>query len=256
MEDPKTTPDYDPDRIQDFIRAGISDLRRITGDAPAGFGTGSQLPPIPQAAQLSMFVLLITSGLEDKHTEIFAHKKRLKEHLDKVYKKAKTHWEEALTTEDTPDRKSRLHDTTVIEPYVAALAGFAGEKFGLYSLSLQDFGVSDVQMALAALIKKIASGVDRGLGIAPDGSSQITDQTADESRGDIPGPVLGALLAATIAGDAGLKNLVTPDQAKAMRVGVSIGTENAEPGKPEPAATKKLRRTLKGLAHHIRALKD
>jgi len=256
----KTPLDPDVGQFQDFIRAGIGDLRRIAGDDPTGLGTGSQLPPVPQAAQLSMFLLLITKGVEPKHKDIFIHRDRLRGHLNKVYKKSKAGWEEALAARSARARDSQLHDTSVIGPYIAALARFAEKNFGLTPMPLRSFGVRDVQVALAALMKKLVVSVEHDLGLVPQGhGGKAVGKAAKpspEALGDIPGPVLGGLLVATVAGDVGLQGSVTRDQAMAMRVGVGVGTSKAETGKSEPKATKKIRRTLEGLAEHIRALKD
>jgi hypothetical protein len=78
----KTPPDPDLDQFQDFIRAGIVDLKRHAGDDPTVLGTGSQLPLVPPASQLSMFLLLITKGVEPKHQDVFTHRDRLTEYLD------------------------------------------------------------------------------------------------------------------------------------------------------------------------------
>jgi len=256
----KTPLDPDVEQFQDFIRSGIGDLQRIAGDVSARWGAGSELPPVPQAAQLSMFLLLITKGVEPKHKDIFIHKDRLTEHLDKVYKKSKTGWEEALAAKSVRARDSQLHDTSVIEPYIAALVRFTEKNFGLTAAPLRSFGVSNVQVALGALIKKLATGGEYDLGLFPQALSGKAvgkaGKLTPEATGDIPGPVLGGLLVASVAGDVGLQGSVTRDQAMAMRVGVGVGTSKAEPGKPEPKATKKIRRTLEGLAEHIRALKD
>ncbi|NQW48773.1 MAG: hypothetical protein HQ464_13520 [Planctomycetes bacterium] len=260
MTNTKTPLDPDAGQFQDFIRAGIGDLRRIVGGDSSEWGARSELPPVPQAAQLSMFLLLITKGVEPKHKDIFTHKNRLTEHLNKVYKKSKAGWEEALAAKSVRARDSQLHDTSVIEPYIAALVRFAEKNFGMTSIPLRSFGVRDVQVALAALIKKLATGVERDLGLISQGVSGKAvgkaGTVASEDRSDIPAPVLGGLLVATVAGDVGLQGSVTRDQAMAMRVGVGIGTSKAEPGKPEPKAAKKIRRTLEGLAEHVQALKD
>jgi hypothetical protein len=256
----KTPLDPDVEQFQDLIRSGIGDLQRIAGDSPTKMGTSSELPPVPQAAQLSMFLLLITKGVEPKHKDIFIHKDRLTEHLNKVYKKSKVGWEEALAAKSQRARDSQLHDTSVIGPYIAALVRFAEKNFGLTPVPLSTFGVSNVQVALAALIKKLATGVEHDLGLFPQALSGKAvgkaGKLTPEAHGDIPGPVLGGLLVATVAGDVGLQGSVTRDQAMAMRVGVGVGTSKPEPGKPEPKAAKKLRRTLEGWAEHIRALKD
>ena len=248
----KKPPDPDVTRFQDFIRAGIGDLNRLADDEK----TGTTLPPIPQAAQLSMFLLLITKGVEAKHKDIFDHKDRLTEHLDKVYRTSKAGWEEAVAEKNPRARDSQLRDTSVIEPYIAALVRFAEKRFGLTSVPLTTFGVSDVQVALGALIRKMAAGVEHDLGLDAHGHGVKAGQAVSKVRGDIPGPVLGGLLVASVAGDVGLQGSVTQDQAMAMRVAVGLGTEKRGAGKPEPAAVKKIRRTLKGLAEHIRALKD
>lgn len=245
----KTPTDPDAARFQDFIRAGIGDLKSLADHG----STGSGLPPVPQATQLSMFLLFITRGVEAKHEDIFDHKDRLTEHLDKVYRKSKAGWEEALAEKSHRARDSQLRDTSVIEPYVAALVRFAEKNFGLTSVPLATFGVTDVQVALGALIRKLAVGVEHDLGLDAHGHG---GSGAAKGRGDIPGPVLGGLLAASIAGDVGLQGWVTRDQAMAMRVAVGLGAEKPGSGKPEPAAVKKLRRTLKGLAEHVRESKD
>ena len=235
MTGPKTLPDPDGNYFCTFILAGIGDLRSIADHTHSGWGTCS---PVSQAAQLSMFLLLITKGIEPKHKDNFTHKDQLTKKLNAVYTKSKAVWEEGLAA------KSQLHDTSVIDPYIFKLSRFAEKNFGRSKKTLSDFGVSNVQVALGTLIKTLAIEVKHQLKLGPDG------------RGDIPGPVLGGLLVATVAGDVGLQGSVTRDQAMAMRVGVGIGTSKPEPQKPEPKAAKKIRRTLIRLAKHIRALKD
>jgi hypothetical protein len=207
-----------------------------------------------------MFLLPITKGVEPKHKDIFTHRDRMSQHLEKVYKKSTNGWEEALTSKSQRVRDCQLRDTSGIEPYVTVLVRFAGKAFGLTPVPLRNFGVTDVQVALGALIKKLTAGFESALELAPDrhvGPSENTSSRPDPEGGaDIPGPVLGGLLVATVAGDVGLRGSVMRDQAIAIRVGVGVGTSKPEPAEPEPKAAKTIRRTLEGLAEHIRALKE
>ena len=130
----------------------------------------------------------------------------------------------------------------------------------LFRSPMSTFGVTDVQVALGALIKKLAAGLEPDLGLVGGDhggkTSRGVGKSSPKKHGDIPGPVLGGVLVASVASDVGLQRSVTKDQATALRVGVGIGTDKPAPGRPEPSAVKKLRRTLVGLAEHIRALKD
>jgi hypothetical protein len=250
-----TSPDAQVGEFQDFIRAGISELNRLVGNDPTGARTHSKLPSIPQVAQLSMFLMLIAKGIEPKHVDIYPHRNRLTEHLDKVYKKSRLRWEEAIATKSQSSRENQLHDTRDVQPHVAVLVRYAEKTFGLNSRSLRSFGVTDVQAALGALIKKVADATERQLQPSTRGrgaKAARKDDVPDPKTYDgLPGPVLGGLLVASVAGDAGMQGKFTRDQVMAMRVGVGIGTGKPDPAKPESKVAKELRRTLKSLATHV-----
>lgn len=251
--------DADDARFEDFIRAGIGDLSRLMGthggiaDAEP---SGRRLPAVPQAAQLSVFLLLVLQGTEPKYRSIFPHLKRLNWHLNKVYSASKQQWEAALSSKTPKARESRLKDTGDIEPFVEALVSFADRKFGLTPVPLSTYGVTDVQVALGTLVQKMtgAIGTDLGLPMFKTRAS-ATKATAGKKPGaipaDIPDPVLGGLLVASIGADIGIRGSVTQDHTMAIRCGVGIGTGPNSPAKPENAKAKRVRRTLEELAEHL-----
>jgi hypothetical protein len=259
MAGTKTFPDPDAQQLEHLIRAGISDLSRIAESDLKGASSPSQLPAVPRAAQLSMFLLLLTKGVERKHGVIFAHKERLEGYLGKVYKKSKECWEEALGNKNEQSRSKRLQDTQKIEPAISALDRFAEKAFGVFRVSLAAFGVTDVQTALGALTKKLADGVRQDLRLADRGKKSPAPRSREkpaEASDEVPPQVLGGLLAASLAGDVASQGKISPEQSKAMRVAVFIGTGRPDPVTPKLPGTKKLTKTLEGLAHHIRSRKN
>jgi len=259
MAGAKMFPDPDAQQLEHLIRAGISDLLRIAESDRKGPSSPAQLPAIPKAAQLSMFLLLLTKGVEQKHQTIFAHKEQLEGHLGRVYRKSKACWEEAIGTKSEQIRSKRLQDTQNIEPAISALDRFAEKSFGAFGASLADFGVKDIQLALGALTTKLAYGVRQDLRLADRGKKSASPRSREkpaEAFREVPATVLGGLLAASLAGDVAAQGKISPEQAKAMRVAVFIGTGRPDPAPPKPPGAKKVTKTLKGLAHHIRSLKN
>jgi ribosomal 50S subunit-associated protein YjgA (DUF615 family) len=255
----KTFPDPDAQQLEHLIRAGINDLSRITAGEVTGTTDTSRLQAVPRAAQLSMFLLLLTKGVERKHRIVFTHKERLEGYLGRVYRKSKACWEEAIGTKSEQTRSKRLQDTRSIEPAISALDRFAEKSFGAFGASLAEFGVADVQTALGALTTKLADGVRQDLQLADRGKKSPSPRFRDkppEAYHEVPPQVLGGLLAASLAGDVAAQGKISPEQAKAMRVAVFIGTDRPDPATPKLRGTKKLTKTLEGLAHHIRSLKN
>ncbi|MBM4009965.1 MAG: hypothetical protein FJ286_01085 [Planctomycetes bacterium] len=240
--------------FEDFVRAGIYDLNRIAKGTEGDFGDGPHLPAIPRAAQLSLLLLLVTKGVERRHEAVYPQKAELEGHLGKVYKKSKACWDEALAAKTSKARDAKLRDTGGIEPHVNALVKFADKKFGLKSVPLSAFGVTDVQLALGMLIKKLATESQQAIGLSTAQKKQkSTGESASPSHDAhaVPNPVLGGILIATVGADIAMQGSATPDQVKALRVGAGIGTTKKTPGTPEKPPVKAIRRTLEGLAEHV-----
>jgi len=250
------TPEPDAEKFEDFIRAGIYDLKRIAEETEGDFGSGTQLPAVPRAAQLSLLLLLVMKGAERKHRAVYVHKAELEGHLGKVYKKSKACWEEALAAINVKARDAKLHDTRNIEPHIGALVKFADKKLELKLVPLNAFGVTDVQRALGMLIKKLATEAQQVIGGSAGHETRKATGRNSRSTADAPvapDPVLGGILVATVGADIAMQGSATPDQVKALRVGVGIGTTKKTPGTPEKPPVKALRRTLEGLAEHVSA---
>lgn len=248
------TPDPEAEKFEDFIRAGIYDLKRIAEEAEGDFGGGTQLPAVPRAAQLSLLLLLVMKGVERKHRAVYAHKVELEGHLGKVYKKSKACWEEALAAINVKARDAKLHDTGDIEPHIGALVKFADKKLRLPPVPLSTFGVTDVEFALGMLIKKLATEAQQAIGLSAGHAVRKATGTKSRPTTDAPvapDPVLGGILVATVGADIAMQGSATPDQVKALRVGVGIGTTKTTPGMPEKPPVKAIRRTLEGLAEHV-----
>jgi len=259
MAGAKMFPDPDAQQLEHLIRAGISDLSRIAESDRKGPSSPAPLPAIPKAAQLSMFLLLLTKGVEQKHATIFTHKEQLEGHLGRVYRKSKACWEDAIGTKSEQTRSKRLQDTQNIEPAISALDRFAEKSFGAFGASLADFGVKDIQLALGALTTKLADGVRQDLRLADRGKKRASPRAREKPAvacREVPATVLGGVLAASLAGDVAAQGKISPEQAKAMRVAVFIGTGRPDPATPKPPGPKKLKKTLEGLAHHIRSMKN
>jgi hypothetical protein len=247
-------PDPDAEKFKDFIRSGIYELKQIAAEEAGDYGGGSQLPAVPRAAQLSIFLLLVTRGIDRKHRTLYAHKEELQAALGTVYEHAKQSWLRALAAKSPKARAARLQDTSDFSPYVDALTRFADKRFGMSSVPLSTFGVTDVQVALGMLVKKVSAEAQQALGITAGGKARTAISKSSRSRSvsrDIPNPVLGAVLVATVGADVGIQGAVKPDQAKAIRVGVGIGTGAIDRAKPEKPAVKQLRRTLEELGEYV-----
>lgn len=250
------TPDPEAEKFEDFIRAGIYDLKRIAEEAEGDFGSGTQLPAVPRAAQLSLLLLLVMKGAERKHRAVYVHKAELEGHLGKVYKKSKACWEEAIAGINVKARDAKLHDIGVVEPHIGALVKFADKKLRLPPVPLSTFGVTDVQLALGMLIKKLATEAQQAIGLSAGQAARKATGRKSRSTPDVPAapdPVLGGILVATVGADIAMQGSATPDQVKALRVGAGIGTRKKTPGTPEKPPAKVLRRTLEGLAEHVSA---
>lgn len=230
-----------------MIRAGVEDLQRITARGKREGQPHGALPPVPQAAQLSMLLLLLLQGVESKHRTVFAHKQRLAEHLKKVYGTSKACWEAAVTAKTQPARERQLRDTSRIGLPIAKLGRFAEQALGDTNASLAGLGVPDVQKALGILVSRISHHVGQELSLGQ--HSRAGSRTSPVQHP--PSPILGGLLVASVAGDIGTQGSVTQEQVRAMRVGVSIGTTKPRIEDQETTAARQVRKTLKAMAKHL-----
>ena len=142
-----------------FLTAGVADLCRLaelrTGmgvcpgiKSPRRASTVARIPASPAAAQLSLYLLLVSRGLQAKHKTIYPHRKRLQDLLQRVYRRAVKSWDDG-----------DLKDVQGLQPGVSTLAKFARRNipgFENTTHGLDAFGVHDVRFSLGILTEKLA----------------------------------------------------------------------------------------------------
>lgn len=224
------------EHFQDFIRAGIADLCRLAeGDGHAGGRrtrprtiTTPLSDPIPQAADLAMYLMLLTRGLQPIHGKLYEHRERLAKLLERVYRAALKLWDSSRE-HDAKQAARMLKDVTSMGPAVKALARFAEKHLGgLSGLKLSDFGVTDVHVALVNLSQKLAA--------------TIAQKVAES--GTQPGDVLNSTL--LIANTAGLYG-GHGGHSRATLVRASVRAALATPPADSDAREQYLRRFMKRL---------
>jgi len=155
----KRSPEEAADHFEAFLCAGIADLCRLVklpdlndfcpdSCLPRRGSTVALIPASPAAAQLALYLLLVTRGLQPKHKTLYPHRDRLRDLLQRVYRKALKAWDDG-----------ELKDAQGLQPGVRTLAKFARRNipgFEYMGGGLEAFGVTSVQRSLAILTEKLA----------------------------------------------------------------------------------------------------
>lgn len=163
-------PDAGATRLEDFLTAGIVDLCRLVrlpdlrDFCPASqyFGQASTTagtPVSPAVAQLAIYILLVTRGLQPRHKTLYPRRDRLQSLLQRVYRKAVKAWDEGDF--------NNVHE---LQPAVRPLAAFARRNipgFQGMGAGLDSFGVKSVKVSLAILTEKLAMSFARQIAKNP-----------------------------------------------------------------------------------------
>jgi hypothetical protein len=163
-------------RFEAFLCAGIADLCRFVNlpdlyeICPAIRPTRrtcrvAAIPTSPAVAQLSLYLLLVSRGLQPKHTNVYPHRDRLRNLLERVYRKA-------IKASDDGD----LEDAEGLQPGVRTLAKFARRNiagFDHAGAGLDAFGVRSVRKSLAILTEKLAMTFAREIAKNPDKAAPV-----------------------------------------------------------------------------------
>jgi hypothetical protein len=225
---------------EDLFRAVLNELNRVIGDDPTGWTVTKRLPAVVQASQLSVYGLLILKGTNKAHADVYPHRAKLDTLLDKVLQKSKSVWAEGLTKKPS-SRQRYLEDVKPIRPAVRAVVKFAEKNIGLNGERLGDFGVDDVQDAIALLVGRISKAMEMKLAAA----------TKAGGGEQVPEAVHAAAGLGMLAGGLSGRREMVPKEVSAARVLARMGSEKDERSDPEPKRVKRLRKTLKGLAAHL-----
>lgn len=151
--------DKSADRLEAFLFAGVADLCQLVKlpdlhQFCPGFQPYSQAsraavncaPPV--VARLAIYLLLASRGLQPKHKALYPHRDRLRDLLQRVYRKA---------LKAAPDSgPTNLHE---LQPGVRTLATFLHRNVAAFEdtqIGLKAFGVTSVQKSLAILTEKLA----------------------------------------------------------------------------------------------------
>jgi hypothetical protein len=219
-----------------FLCAGIADLCRSTG-ASSREARNSPKPrvaktltpgPVADVADLAMYLLLLTRGLQPVHKGVYPHRERLVKYLGRIYRLAADAWDLARES-DAKSQARILHDTSVVRPAIETLTGFIEKHSGgLSEHGLFAFGVNDIHGALVRLSERIAV--------------TITQKAAKGSR-QADGVLGGATLVAATAG--------LPEgaggHARGTLVRAGVRTALAKPAGTASAGHQNLRRCMKRL---------
>ncbi len=163
-------PDEAATHLEAFLTAGIADLCRLVElrgvpglcletRPPTQVFTARSRPVSPVAAQLALYLLLVSRGLQPKHKALYPRCDRLRDLLRRVYRKALKSWDEG-----------NLCDIQGLQPAVRTLARFARRTMPGFEYSaggLEAFGVKSVRVSLAILTEKLAMNLARELAKAP-----------------------------------------------------------------------------------------
>ena len=163
-------PDHGTAHFEAFLCAGILDLCRIVNlpGLPEFYpgarqirraSTVALIPAAPAVAQLSLYLLLVSRGLQPKHKILYPHRDRLRHLLDRSYRKALKAWDDG-----------QLKDVLGLQPEILTLANFARRNFpGIERVEsgLEAFGVASIKRSLAILTEKLAMHFAREIAKSP-----------------------------------------------------------------------------------------
>jgi hypothetical protein len=234
MPQASRTPAESAAHFQAFLCAGIADLCRLVGAAGSADRRRAKgritkvLGPgrIAECADLALYLLLVTRGLQPVHTGLYPHRDRLAKLLQRVYRLAVITWDQARQS-DARTAARMLKDVAVLTPAGEALCRFAASNLGgLCDESLRDFGVDDVHGALVRLSEKMAV---------------VITEKAPRAGTAAEGLLGGTLLIAATAGLPGGAGGHSRDTL--VRAGARMALW--EPASKTPAARQSLRRCVK-----------
>lgn len=232
----KRSPEGAAAHFEAFLCAGIADLCRLVklpdlndfcrDSRPLRRGsTVALIPASPAAAQLALYLLLVTRGLQPKHKTLYPHRDRLRYLLQRVYRTAVKAWDEG-----------DLKNAERLQPGVRTLAKFARRSipgFEYTAGGLDGFGVTSVQRSLAILTEKLAMTVAREIAKNP---------------AKAPVELVGASLVASAASPGIIEKIGNGHTVRGlMRLGVRAGLTGRRPSKTstKTAGLDELRKFLK-----------
>ena len=196
-----------------FLCAGIADLCRFVNvqDLDERYPTHRHLrracsvtaiPTSPAVAQMSLYLLLVSRGLQPKHTNVYPHRDQLRNLLQRIYRRG-------LKAFDN----GKFEDVEGLQPGVHTLAKFARRNiagFDHTGAGLDAFGVESVQNSLSILTEKLAMAVARDIAKNPDKA--------------VPVELLGASLVASAASPGVIEKIGGGHTVRGlMRLGVRAG---------------------------------
>ena len=169
MAQPKTRAEAAA-HFEAFLCAGIADLCRCVNvqDLDERYPTHrpsrracsvTAIPTSPAVAQLSLYLLLVSRGLQAKHTNVYPRRDQLRNLLQRIYRRALKACDDG-----------KFEDVEGLQPGVRTLAKFARRNiagFDHTGAGLDAFGVMSVQKSLSILTEKLAMTVARELAKNP-----------------------------------------------------------------------------------------
>jgi len=215
MAQPKTGTEA-PSQFEAFLLAGIADLGRFvnlqdldqlypTRRPPRRACSLTAIPTSPAVAQLALYLLLVSRGLQPKHTNVYPHRDRLRNLLQRVYRKA-------IKASDD----GKFEDAEGLQPGVRTLAKFARRNiagFDHTGAGLNAFGVKSVRISLAILTEKLAMTFAREIAKNPEKA---------------PVELLGASLVASVTSPGVIQRIGNGHTVRGlMRFGVRAGLTGA-----------------------------
>jgi hypothetical protein len=228
-----------PVHAENFLRAVLAELERVTNRDRDAWTVPSPLPVVPHAAQLSVLARLLLKGVDEHWGDVFKHREKLDSLLAKAHGEIKAVWQEALTKRSPEARQKHLNDAKAIRSAVNKAVDFAYRTFGLLDTPLSTF-TDNVQDTLAGLVGKVSQAVEVKLRPGTKGAA-----------GQVPGAVYGAITLGVLAGGLAGRREMTPKETSVARIAVRLGSQKDEDGGPEPKEVKRLRKTLKELGPHL-----
>jgi hypothetical protein len=225
-----------PGHFESFLLAGIADLCRFvnlqdldqrypTHRPPRRACSLTAIPTSPAVAQLSLYLLLVSRGLQPKHTNVYPHRDRLRNLLLRVYRKA-------IKASDD----GKFEDAKGLQPGVRTLAKFTRRNiagFDHTGAGLSVFGVKSVRTSLEILTEKLAMTVAREIAKNPEKA---------------PVELLGASLVASASSPGVIQRIGNGHTVRGlMRFGVRAGLTGASRSKAgkKTSGVDELRKFLK-----------
>ncbi len=226
----------DADRFEAFLCAGIVDLCRLVElpdlnefcpqfQPPRRACTVTLFSASPPVAQLAIYLLLVSRGLQPKHKTLYPHRDRFRDLLHRIYRKA-LKASENLNFEDLQGLQAGVR--TLAKFARRNIPGFEPTRFGL-----EAFGVTNVLKSLVILTEKLAMTF----------AGEIAQNTAK-----VPAELIGASLVASATSPGVIEKIGEGHTVRGlMRLGVRAGLtgERSSKAGKNSAALDELRKFLK-----------